>query len=133
MNIESKDDGRRPGIGYPDSCAYCRNKPGEPHKPDCHVPDRTVVVEFTTRMVIEVPRVWDENMINFHMNESSACMSRWVEQLFLETNQSPNLCTICFRSEMKYLHEAYETDHTSLHYLTEEQRIELARKLLRSS
>lgn len=130
MNIESKDDGRRDKIGYPDSCAYCYNSPGEPHKPDCHVPQKTVVVELTVRMVIDMPRVWDADMINFSMNDSSACTSRYFDQLFVESNQSPNLCTTCHRTEMTYLRDATENDHETFHYIPENLYTDIKKRVI---
>ncbi|MGB8834072.1 MAG: hypothetical protein WCC95_18120 [Candidatus Sulfotelmatobacter sp.] len=97
-------------------CLYCK-QPATNHAADCHVPLRTVVVEFKTKMVIRMPQTWDENMVNFTMNESSACMSRYVDQLYEETHEKENLCQICFRSEMKYLREATAEDHAELHYI----------------
>jgi hypothetical protein len=97
-------------------CLYCK-QPAVAHAPTCHVPQRTVVVEFKTKMVINMPQTWDEGMVNFSMNGSSACMSRYVEQLHEETNQEENICHICFRSEMKYLREATAEDHKKLSYV----------------
>jgi hypothetical protein len=97
-------------------CLYCR-QPATNHAPDCTVPLRTVVVEFKTQMVITMPQVLDQAAIDFSMNGSSACMSRYVQQLLAETEQEPSMCNICSRSEMTYLREATEEDHVNLAYI----------------
>ncbi len=101
-------------------CLYCK-QPVPNHAADCHVPRRTVVVEFKTQMVITMPAVWDTEMINFSMNGSSACMSRYVDQLYEETNQEENICHICHRSEMSFIREATEQDHETLRYIPKEE------------
>lgn len=97
-------------------CLYCK-QPVPNHAKDCHVPQRTIVVEFKTKMVITMPAVWDIEMIDFSMNGSSACMSRYVDQLYKETNRDEHICNICSRSEMKYLREATEEDHENLAFI----------------
>jgi hypothetical protein len=72
-------------------------------------------------MVITRPRVFDEEAINFAMNDSSACMSRYVAQLAEETEQEDNHCHICNRSEMKFLREATEADYENLSYIPREE------------
>jgi len=101
-------------------CLYC-SQPVPNHTTECVVPQRTVVVQFTTMMVISMPRCFDEEAINFAMNDSSACMSRYVEQLEREANQEEGMCHICARSEMKYIREASAEDHEQLSYIAEKQ------------
>lgn len=103
-------------------CFYCKCAVPN-HAEDCIVPSRTVVVEFTTRMVISMPQSFDESSINFSMNGSSACSSRYVDQLYRETNQEENICHICSRTEMKYLREATQEDHENLSYIEENKGI----------
>jgi len=97
-------------------CFYC-GEPISKHKDDCVVPQRTVIVEFKTQMVISMPASWSEEDINFGMNDSCACMSRYVEQLAKETEQEEGVCHICSRSEMRFIREATEEDHHSLSYI----------------
>jgi hypothetical protein len=96
-------------------CLYCR-QPVPHHSAECVVPQRTVVVELVTRMVITMPRSFDEAAINFSMNGSSACSSRYIEQLYEEANREEGVCAICHRTEMKYLREATAQDHQDLHF-----------------
>ena len=103
-------------------CLYCKQAVPN-HGADCVVPRRTVVAEFKTLMVISMPRRSDESDINFSMNGSSACSSRYVDQLYRETNQEENICHICSRTEMKYLREATQEDHENLSYIEENKGI----------
>jgi hypothetical protein len=96
-------------------CLYCR-QPVPNHSAECVVPQRTVVVELITRMVITMPRSLDEDAINFSMNGPSACQSRYIDQLHAETHQEEGYCHICQRTEMKYLREATEQDHKELSF-----------------
>lgn len=119
----SKKDGLRP---HPSNwteapekanthCLYCK-QPVPNHSQECVVPHRTVVVELTTRMVISMPRCFTRTDINFSMNGSSACMGRYIDQLYAETNSEEGICKICHRTKMKYLREASQQDHEDLHY-----------------
>lgn len=118
-----KDDGLRPHpsnwTSEPEKanthCLYCK-QPVPDHSAECVVPQRTVVVEFTTRMVVKMPRCFTEDNIDFSMNDSSACASRYVNQLYAESNSEENICKICHRTKMKYLREATEQDHKELHF-----------------
>lgn len=129
MNIHSVDDGIRqdPANWTKEPwkattyCLYCRQMVPN-HSVECVVPKRTVVVELTTHLVITMPRCFDEETINFSMNGSSACKSRYIEQLERETNQAEGICNICSRTEMKYLREATEEDHETLAFMGEEQK-----------
>lgn len=44
-------------------CLYCK-QPVPNHAPACHVPQRTVVVIFETKMVIAMPVTWDDQFRN---------------------------------------------------------------------
>ena len=101
-------------------CLYCK-QPVPQHTDECVVPRRTVVVELTTRMVISMPRCYDQDDIEFSMNESSACKSRYIDQLYAESNSEENICKICARTDMKYLREASAEDHAMLHYIEREE------------
>jgi hypothetical protein len=97
-------------------CLYCK-QPVPNHTEECVVPQRTVVVEFKTWMVVTMPQCFDEDLINFQLNESSACSSRYVNQLYEEANQEEGICHTCFRTEMKFLREATEEDHKKLSFI----------------
>lgn len=101
-------------------CLYCK-QPVPNHTKDCVVPLRTVVVELTIQMVVTMPQCFDERMINFSMNESSQCASRYIDQLKEESDQEEGICHICSRKEMKYLREATEEDHQNLSFILKEE------------
>ena len=112
MNIETKDNGERdskPGI-----CLYCGAIKGT-HTAECHVPQRTVVLEITIRYVASVPRVWDQSAIEFHRNDSSFCLSNDLMQICREDD-----CT-CGRSKVAFIREATEQDHEDLFWKQEDQ------------
>jgi hypothetical protein len=100
-------------------CLYCK-EPVPNHALDCTVPLRTVVVELKINMVITMPQCFNEDLINFSMNGSSACSQRYIDQLYEEGNQEDGVCTACDRMEMKYLREATEQDYKDLHYMNKD-------------
>lgn len=71
---------------------------------------RPVVMQFTVKMVVDMPQEWTQDEIEFFVNESSACQSRYYDQLSEEINAEPNSCNICSRSEGRYLREATPDD-----------------------
>ena len=96
-------------------CGYCHEALGAPHKSDCVIPQKTVVIRASFEMVYSVPRGWDKDQIEFHLNESSACMSRLVEQLMEEEEAvGEGACFTCHRKETRYLRDATEADHDRL-------------------
>lgn len=103
MNIETadKDNGVRPAGGSPNHCFYCGNVADAPHKHDCVIPQKAVVVRRTMEFVISVPRHWDSGDIEFHRNDSSSCADNDLNYLI----ENHNGCT-CSHSKTEYLREA---------------------------
>ena len=94
--------------GKPDECFYCNAKVGEQHKEDCVIRSRTVKVDFTIHMVMDVPECWDESNINFHYNDSSWCASNLLNEL-QRREENTGRC-LCMITEAKYIGEATEED-----------------------
>lgn len=93
--------------GTPNECFYCNAKVGEQHKEDCVIRSRTVNIDFTIHMVMDVPECWDENDINFHFNDGSWCASNLLSRLAIRENSDRCLCNI---TDAKYIGEATEED-----------------------
>ena len=98
----TEDHGPRPA-GQPDQCFYCGQALGQEHKPDCVMRKRTVVLQFTVEMTVEVPEFWTPEQIEFHRNESSYCSGNVVGEL------SAAGC-LCSTSHFEFLREANEED-----------------------
>lgn len=81
--------------------------------------NKKIVIELTVKMIIEVPKDWDEEAINFYLNESSHCLETEVFQLAREAGfdeENPPLCSICHRAKGKYIQDAREEDIENLRY-----------------
>lgn len=100
------EHGVRPA-GKPDECFYCHAKVGEQHKEDCVIRSRTVNVDFTIHMVMDVPEFWDEAQINYHYNDGSWCASNLLNRLAIREHSDRCLCNI---ANAKYVGEATEED-----------------------
>jgi hypothetical protein len=111
--LVTKENGVRPA-GKQDECFYCHQKLDEEHKADCVLRRRTVVVKSTLEHVISVPEDWNEEEINFYLNESSSCTSNHAERIksFFEYRESKNRDCYCFDGELesKFVREANEDD-----------------------
>lgn len=70
---------------------------------------KKVIIEFIIETTIEVPKGWDEDKINFYLNESSYCQGNLVEQINKEMidheKTNPNTCNVCHRSSARFLKE----------------------------
>ncbi len=81
---------------------------------------KKVVIELTVKMIIEVPKDWDEDSINFYLNESSHCLEAEVFQLAREVGfdeeKNPSLCSICHRAKGIYIQDANEENIENLRY-----------------
>lgn len=93
--------------GDPNKCCYCHAKVGEQHKEDCVVRSRTINMDFTIHVVMDVPESWDEDQINWHYNEGTWCTSNLLG--ILEDRENADMC-LCDITEAKYISEATEED-----------------------
>ena len=100
--------------GKQDECFYCHSKVGEQHKEDCVIRSRTVKVDFTIHMVMDVPESWDESSINFRFNESSWCTSNLLDEL-QRREEDTGRC-LCMITDAKYIGEATEDDEERYGY-----------------
>lgn len=101
------ENGPRPA-GPPDECFYCKVKVGQEHKEDCGLRSRSVVVRFIFHCVVMVPEDWDQDMIDFHYNESTWCAHNALD--FLDTRKEE--CCWCSDASAEYLGEATEDDES---------------------
>lgn len=54
---------------------------------------RTVRLKVTFEMDYEVPEDWDDDMILFHVNESSSCSDNLLAQRLEQTQGPDGFCT----------------------------------------
>ena len=93
--------------GNPNECFYCHAKVGEQHKKDCVIRSRTVNLDVTMHIVMDVPEDWNEGQIDFHYNMSSWCASNLLTYLDHREDSGRCLCNII---DVKYVGEATEED-----------------------
>jgi len=122
MNIESTNlvtpDDLRPGIkGSSNQCGYCTSILGDPHQPECVCLKKIVVVEMTMQIQMEFPRSFDQDNIEFRLNESTYCtdsaidgLHRWTEEQEQKKNQYGGSRCSCPVTQFKYLRDATEKD-----------------------
>lgn len=94
--------------GKDNECFYCHRKLGEQHKEDCPIRARTVNVDFTIHMVMEVPEYWTEDNINHYFHDSSWCASNILDEL-QRREEETGRC-ICLITDAKYVGEATKKD-----------------------
>lgn len=101
-------------FGKEGECFYCHTQLGEQHKEDCLIRARTVNVDFTIHMVMQVPEYWDESDINFKFNDSSWCASNILNEL-QQREEETGRC-ICLITDAKYVGEATKEDEERYGY-----------------
>ena len=80
---------------------------------------KKVVIELIVKMIIEVPKDWDKESINFYLNDGSHCLETEVFQLAIEAGfdeKNPPLCSICHRAKGRYVQDANKEDIENLRY-----------------
>ena len=92
--------------GKPDECYYCGAKVGEQHKPNCVIREKTIVTRMTIDFVDSVPESWDEDLIDFHYNDSSWCATNVLHRL----EERSNFHCLCDVASFEYLRDATEED-----------------------
>lgn len=124
-DIVTPTRGPRPA-GKPDECFYCRKKLGEKHRSDCVIIQKSVVVKMTLEVIIDVPRSWEKDSIEFRMNESSWCASSiirdlnaWEARVDAEAEYAPSGSgrigeCLCPAFEGEFIRDATEEDHQKL-------------------
>lgn len=78
-HLVTEDDTRYPkGLGSTETqCFYCDGNLGEPHEDDCVCREKTVIVDVTIQMMIDVPSSWDKEHIEWHYNEYTCTVNNW--------------------------------------------------------
>jgi hypothetical protein len=108
--IVTQENGPCPA-GKPDECFYCRQKIGAPHKFECVIPQRYVVVRETIERVVAVPKSWNVGEIHFKYNEGSWCADNIVRDLQKLIDKAlEGECTLCPIYRAEYVREATEGD-----------------------
>jgi hypothetical protein len=120
-------EGIRPN-GDPHKCFYCGCSLGRQHALDCVIRQKTVVIDITVRVVVDVPEHWGPDKINFRYNESTSCadnliplIDRAVESMkrisedereFDERPDGKSGC-LCEHTRVEYIREATEQDEAA--------------------
>jgi hypothetical protein len=118
MRLPIKDDGVRPA-GSKLTCFYCGEAKGAPHKSDCVIPQRTVVLEMTIQYVASVPAYWDQAQIEFHRNDSSSCSDNEVRLIAHQVEAfNEDRCT-CKRTQFRFVREATQQDMDEMGFQSE--------------
>lgn len=108
--VIQNDNGIRPA-GPDNACFYCSSVLGEEHKLDCVIVEKTVEIEYTTIIPVQVPHSLNESDINFRYNESAWCgdnLSDLIEEA-AEKAEKENMPCLCFVTKAKYIRTLDET------------------------
>lgn len=58
-------------------------------------PRKEKIIEFTIRLPMDFSEDWDDDMIEFHLNESSWCMDNIIDELKRYSEANGCICNIC--------------------------------------
>lgn len=89
------------------TCFYCYVSLGREHQKGCVCRRKTVVIDFTVRLVREVPENWDEDYIESRINAGWWCSSNIIDELQVVHSHSGCLCG---NLKGKFVREATEKD-----------------------
>lgn len=117
LGWEVNEEGVRPA-GPPDACFYCGKKKGAEHGHDCVIRKRTVVTRITLDLVQLVPEGWEEEQINFYLNDPVWCLENLREEI--ERALSNKHACSCKIMEGKYQREAEEEDEENFKIFVED-------------
>lgn len=53
------------------------------------------IIELTIKLPMDFPEDWDDDMIEFHLNESSWCMDNIIDELQKYSEANGCICNIC--------------------------------------
>lgn len=96
------ENGPRPA-GKPHLCFYCQQPLLSPHKDDCVLRKRTVVVRMTVEYAIWSPEYEDKDGLEFRLNEGTWCSNNAIDDL-------SKIRCICPITTFEYVREATEKD-----------------------
>lgn len=96
-------------------CRYCRAGVGTPHRFDCPIPRKTVLLKVHANLIVDVPQNWTDEDVEFHFNESSSCTDNVLNNLTRQTARlgATQGCS-CGSVQVEYSREATESDHREL-------------------
>ncbi len=105
--------------GPPDKCFYC-NPPrpiGEAHDDQCVIPDQTVVVDVTVRLVLRVPATFSSDEQEFFWNDGSNCLdNQWCDILAWAAARDEENSCMCNVMNIKHVRCATEDDEREMQY-----------------
>lgn len=94
--------------GSPDKCFYCGELKGQPHKPECVIRSKTVVIRLAVEYTIDVPESWTEEDIEFHRNEGGWCADNALSEIGNILDRTGDC--LCSLSVTEYVREATPED-----------------------
>lgn len=111
------ENGPRPA-GPPDQCFYCQQALGQPHKADCVLRRKTVVVRAIMEYTIDVPESWDKDGIEFHRNDSSWCSGNGLAEIAdmkdrLDADESGTTSCGCSILRYEFVRDADKVDEAA--------------------
>ena len=53
------------------------------------------IIELTIKLPMDFPADWDDDMVEFHLNESSWCMDNIIDELKKYSETHGCICGIC--------------------------------------
>lgn len=101
------------------TCFYCREPMGGQHKPECVIVAKSVVLQMTIDVIVDVPRHWDASTIEFKYEGSSWCADNLLRELGEwadrddRDGESELVCS-CSVARFTLLRDATEDDHARL-------------------
>lgn len=100
------------------TCFYCSQPLGTKHNPNCIIVSKTITVRLTLDVVIEVPRTWGKEQVEFARNENSWCVNNMMRELQTWFDDTNNSCA-CGSAQIDFVRDATEEDHSNLPLLVE--------------
>lgn len=64
---------------------------------------KPVLIELSVKMLVEVADDWQQDNVEFWLNESSHCLDNEILQIADTIERRPGLCTTCYRAKAKVL------------------------------
>jgi hypothetical protein len=93
MQFIVTDKARRPAIDRP-ICCYCQQPVGSPHKDDCVLIKKKVLIRMTVEYEVSVPASYDKGDVEFHRNEGSWCADNVFDELEALCEEHGCLCGV---------------------------------------
>jgi hypothetical protein len=120
-NVVTRSDTRADGAGTPDKCFYCAGKFGDGHDSDCVCLDRPVKIRLTLDLIVNRPRSWSKEEIEFHSNQGSWCINNIVADIERHASKGRCLCSI---GTLEYLADATLEEATAVGMIPDSEQDE---------